>query len=437
MPFVRGRLLPEIESTGRAKRTLDVLLHLKRVDRATAVSFDELEQLRVYLASSNPPVCSIRLLATVDHSGTIAAFHEIGVEVSPVAASKTVDRVPKDVAKNLTDPLKVLLATALDQDADCIVTADSGLLSYAKEFEDAGVLLTSSDFLLRYAETFVRGHDVPWAFSHKVWFEPWIGFYQLSEPWTFRPGMDFLYLCQSKGAGRDAQELCRSLSYNRLGDLCFTRDRLCFYEIQQSVAKRAQWKRQRFSAEVAYYLNFYYVLLYGAFDHAAALVNALFSIGVKERQVTARNPEFLKGLSGRLSAIKAVFENPTHVDFIKRVASLRHTATHRGALTPTKVVQDLDHPPTNDELDQDIRDAGLDYLLQIPSGPIGNGLQEMLRSNARAARYERETLMEDVVMIEVDGKYGFIHPLNDTWWNFRRCLNFLCDVFAACSKALP
>ena len=413
-----------------------MLVHLEKVDRATTLFFDELEQLRIYLASSDPPVCSIRLMATSDHRDTIAAFRAVGIEVLPVEGSTRVDRIPKGIAENLTDSLKLVLATALDQDADCIVTTDSGLLPYVKEFDEAGVLLTSSDFMLRYAETFARGHDVPWAFANKVWFEPWIGFYQMSESWTLRPGMDFLYLCQSKGAGRDALELCRSLTYNRLGDLCFTRDRLCFYEIQQSVARRAKWERQRFSAEIAYYLNFYYVLLYGAFDHAAALVNALFGVGVKERQVAARNPEFLKALTGKLSGIKAVFENPLHVDFIKRVASLRHTAAHRGALTPGKVVQDPDHPPTNDELDQDIRDAGLDHLLQVPSGPIRDGLQEMLRSNARAARYERETLMEDVVLIEIDGKYGFIHPLNDTWWNFRRCLSFLYDVFDACSAAL-
>lgn len=436
MPFIRGRFLPEIESTGRAKRSLDVVLHLENVDHAVAAPFDELEQLRIYLGSSEPPICSIRLLALAEPRNTIAAFQAIGIEVLPIAASTRIDRVPKGVAETLTDPLKLLLATALDHDADCIVTADSGLLSYTKEFDEAGVLLTSGDFLLRYAEIFVRGYDIPWAFAHKVWFEPWVGFYQLSEPWTLRPGMDFLYLCQSKGAGRDAQELGRSLVYNRLGDLCFTRDRLCFYEIQQLVAKRARWERQKFSTEISYYLNFYYVLLYGTFDHAAALVNALFSVGVKERQVTARNPEFLKALGGKLSGIKAVFENPTHVDFIRRVAALRHTAAHRGALTPTKVVRDLDHPPANDELDQDIREAGLDYLLEVEPGPTRDAIQEMLRSNARAARYERETLMEDVVLVEIDGKYGFIHPLSDTWWNFRRCLSFLHDVFAACSAAL-
>jgi hypothetical protein len=228
------------------------------------------------------------------------------------------------------------------------------------------------------------------------------------------------------------------LVFNRLGDLCFSRDKLCFYEIQQSVSKRAQWKRQRFSAEIAYYLNFYYLQLYGAFDHAAVLVNGLFGLGVKERQVAARNPEFLNALGTKqLADIKAVFEKPAHVEFIKRVAALRHTAAHRGVLTPTKVVQDMDHPPSNDELDQDIRDAGLDYLLLgMPAGAGRDRLQEMLRSNARAARCEQETLMEDVILIEVDGKYGFIHPLNDTWWNFDRCTLFLNEVFAACTALL-
>jgi hypothetical protein len=265
-----------------------------------------------------------------------------------------------------------------------------------------------------------------------------MSFYQLSEAWTFDVGMQFLELCQKKRGNNDASEFCRSLVYNRLGDLCFSRDRLCFYDMQQLVSRRAQWKRQRFSAEIAYHLNFYYLQLYGAFDHAAVLVNALFSLGVRERQVAARNPEFLNALGAhKLVSIRAVFEKPAHVEFIKRVAALRHTAAHRGVLTPTKVVQDTDHPPTNQELDQDIHDAGLDrLLLGFPPGDARGRFQEMLRSNARAARYERETLMEDVVLIDLDGKYGFIHPLNDTWWNFNRCTLFLDEVFDACTAAL-
>lgn len=436
MPFVRGKILPEVESTGRAKRTLDVLLSVERVNISTLTLLDELEQLRIYLASSGAFI-SIDLLCLENHRETRDALNKIGIECALIPESSDVKGIPQHVADRIDDSLKRLLSTALEHDADCIVSNKPDLLPYVEELEEAGVLLTSADFLLRYAETFARGHDVPWAFANKVWFEPWTSFYQLAEGWTFRRGLEFLDLCKSKGANRDAVELCRSLVYNRLGDMCFTRDRLCFYELQQAVAKRAQWKRQRFSTEVAYYLNFSYLLLYGAFDHAAALVNALFNLGVNERQVGARNREFLKALSGKLVGIQALFEKPSYVEFMRRVAALRHIAAHRGVLTPTKVVRDLDPPPTNDDLDQDIRDAGLDYLLlRHPPGQLRDAFREMLRSNARAARYERETLMEDVVLIEMDGKHGFIRPLTDTWFNFRSCTSFLNDVFSACAKAL-
>lgn len=437
MPIVRGRILPEIKSTGRVKRTLDVLVSARALDRAMFNAFDELELLRIYLASFRPPVCEIRLLAPKGDS-IFAAFGSIGIEILPATTSHSIAQITKEIADALPDSLRELLATALDHDADCVVTNDRDLLPYVEEFGKAGVLLTSPDFLLRYAEMFVRGHDVPWAFANKVWFAPWMSFYQLSERWTFESGMHFLELCQKKSGHSDASEFCRSLVYNRLGDLSFSRDRLCFLEMQQLASKRAQWRRQRFSAEIAYYLNFYYLQIHGAFDHAAVLVNALFALGVKERQVTARNPEFLNALTAqKLDDVRAVFEKPGHLEFIKRIAALRHTAAHRGVLTPTKVVQTLDHPPTNDELDQDIREAGLEYLIfGFPDGDDREKLREMLRSNARAARYEKETLMEDVLLIELDGKYGFIHPLNDTCWNFNRCTSFLADVFAACAAAL-
>src|SRR5216683_2525480 len=131
MPLVRGRLLPEVESTGRMKRALDVLLYLERMDKPTA----------------------------------------IGIDIIPIPKSLRTEQLPKEVGCGLTDSLKVVLATALDNDADCVVVNDPAMLAYVDDFGKAGVLLTSPDFLHRYAETFVRGHDIPWAFAHKVWFE--------------------------------------------------------------------------------------------------------------------------------------------------------------------------------------------------------------------------------------------------------------------------
>lgn len=398
---------------------------------------DQIEQLRIYLGALN--ICvSIDLFCPEAHTETRLALHGMGIECQIVPESKQVERIPKKTAEKLDECLRGLLATALECDADCVLTDDRSLLPYVEDFADAGVLLTSGDFLLRYVEAFVRGHDVPWSFDHIVWFETWNGFYQLAERSTFNPTITFLAMCQSKGVDPDAIELCRSLVFNRLGQLCFTRDRLWFYEMQQAVSKRSGWKRQRFAHEVAYYLNFYYLLIHGTFDHAAVFVNALFKLGIKERIVSARNSEFLSALKAKYGGVHAVFEKPDHVECMKRIAALRHISAHRGSVTPTKVVEILDPPPTNDELDQDIRDRDLEYLLLgVPDGSKRDDLREMLRTNARAARYEQQTILEDVVVIEIDGKKAFIHPLGDTWWNFNRCLSFLMDLFHECTKALP
>lgn len=437
MPLVRGTIVPETESTGRVKRTLDVLLWLTHPEnRSTIALFDELEQLRAYLNHFRPPICSIRLLIPMDDRQTAAVMASLEIGTEAVSKCEDTACVTKLIRDQLDKDLQTIAATAIACDADCVVTDAAGWLAYVEEFDKLGILLTSPEFLLHYAEVFVRGHDLPWAFAYKVWSEPWIAFYQLSEERTFAPGLRFLKLCEDKGANRDALDTGRSLIFNRLGDLCFTRDRLLFYEMQQAAAKRARWKRQRFSAEIAYYLNFYYLLLYGAFDHAAVLVNGLLKPGINERRVGARNPEFLTVLKAKAPAVHAVFEKPEHVEFMNRVAAIRHVAAHRGVITPKLVVQELDHEPTVEELDDDIHKAGLDWIVtRLRSGAEQERFREMLRSNALWARYEQQTLMEDVILVELSGKWCFIHPLTDTCWNFNRCKLFLDDVFSECSKS--
>lgn len=201
----------------------------------------------------------------------------------------------------------------------------------------------------------MRGHDLPWAFAYKVWFEPWIAFYPLSEEGAFAPGLRFLKLCQERAANSNSLEVGKiggSLIYNRLNQLCFTRDRL---------------------------LNFYYLLLHGAFAHAAVLVNGLLNLGVDAKRVSARNPEFLKLLNARAPGLYAVFLNPTHTAFINRVATVRHVAAHRGVITPTKLLQKPDVEPTLGELDEDIQEAGLDWILTtFPPSPARDQFREML-----------------------------------------------------------
>lgn len=438
MPFVRGRFIPEIENTGRAKRSLSLLLSLKKPAMVeTLKTLDEIEILRIYLADIQPNIASIQVVISLNDqiSHDVLKANAIGHNFAPIPNS--LDKIPRRIREKLSNDLALIVAAAVECGIDCIVTDEINWLPYIEELQEIGLFITTpSSLLLRYCEVFVRGHDIPWAFEHKVWFEPWTAFYQLSEPTTFRQGMDLFNLV-SKKASSDAREVGRSLIFNRLGDICFTRDRLLFYEMQQSAAKRAHWKRQRFSTEIAYYLNFYYLLLFGVFDHAAVFVNALLNLGIKEKRVNARGQEFLNALQAKCPKMHSIFEDKDHKAFIAKIATVRHVAAHRGVITPAKVVQQPDSEPTNDELDEDINKAGLtDILLAFPAGAAREGFREMMRTNARMARYEQNTLMEDVLLIEIDGQWGWINPLLDTSWNFNRCMDFLSDVFSQCTVEL-
>lgn len=61
MPSVRGRVIPETELAGRAKRNLDVLFWIGALKKEELAALDELDILRVYLRSMNPPEADIRL----------------------------------------------------------------------------------------------------------------------------------------------------------------------------------------------------------------------------------------------------------------------------------------------------------------------------------------------------------------------------------------
>ncbi len=328
--------------------------------------------------------------------------------------------------------------TALACDADALVVTDLELLPYVEELDGLGLFLTDTSFLKCYCEVFVRGHDVPWAFASKAWGLTWNGFYQMTEQRTLRVAMDFLYEAQKKKVNAEAQETGRSLVHNRLPNICFTRDRLLFYEIQKMAAQRAKWQRQEFAFEIGYYLNFYYPLIYGGFDHIALFVNQCIDLGVAEKNVGATYQGFLDALKAKNAALHAIFTDPKQVEFMKRIGYLRHYASHRGSLAPGKLLEKPDREPPDDEVDAMITEAGMDDLVMyMPEGEMRESFRQALRYKFRVAHYEKEgKLVDGVVPIVIDGKLGFIRPANDTEWNFQKFLLFMNRVLTELKKCL-
>jgi hypothetical protein len=407
MPVVRGRVFPEVGSTGRPKKCLDVLLWGNNWSGQNAVDLDDVEILREYLRSIRPSFCGIRLFVTATHGEIIALLEKLCVRFITVEI-----RTPAVDPEQLIGDKELASATqtALSCDADVLVTTNIEWFPYIEDVEKRGLFLTDTGFLKFYCEIFVRGHEVPWAFSgSKAIGLTWNGFYHVTEHQTFGTGLDFLYKAQQNKAELDAQETGRSLIHNRLANLCFTRDRLLFYEIQKLAALRAKWKRQEYAFEVAYYLNFYYPLLFGGLDQIALLVNQVLKLGLPEKNVGATYPGFLDVLKAKNARLYAFFADAEHVKFVKRVAYLRHYASHRGSLAPAKLLEKPDKEPTAEQLDAEIAAAGMDDILHLmPESELREGVREMLRANFRMAHYEKGTIIEGVVPIQIDGQSGFI-----------------------------
>jgi hypothetical protein len=205
-------------------------------------------------------------------------------------------------------------------DADYIVVSNE-LLPYIEAVDEHfHIGLTDPSFLLKCAEVFVRGFGVAWAFAHPIVNQTFTTLYLFSERVeTFGLGFTLMSLLEGKHQSSETIDTGRTLIFNRMANLCFSRDRLLFYAIQKDAALRINAKKQSFALELAYYLNFYYLLLYGAFDHAALLVSGVCNLGLKKKDVGATYKSFLDALLKKSPSLHGIFTRPSTVELLDRV----------------------------------------------------------------------------------------------------------------------
>jgi hypothetical protein len=206
--------------------------------------------------------------------------------------------------------------------------------------------------------------------------------------------------------------------------------------MQRDAARRDGFTNQNYVFEISYFLNFYYLLLSGTFDHLALLVNAVYGLGLPERQVGATYKSFLDALRLKSASLHSLFTSTEITDFTARLGALRNLAAHRGSITPRRIVERPDREPTTDEIDDHLRKTDRGWILTEPFRSRSPQLLAMARSNAAAQMLERNTIAEDLEPIEYNGKRGLISPLVDTPWNFSKVRDFTLAVARECSEYL-
>ena len=220
--------------------------------------------------------------------------------------------------------------------ADCIVVPrGSPALPFLQDISASmRCLLTDASFLLTLTETFVRGFEIPWTYRFMMWDVTWETFYLTAEPNIFEPLTKLVVTIQNRGCSAYAVKAARSIAFNRMPQVCYTRDRLQWLSMQRDAARRDGFTNQNYVFEISDSLNFYYLLLSGTFDHLAVLVNAVYGLGLSERQVGATYKSFLDALRRKSARMHSVFASSEITDF---ALDLEHSGT--------SLRIELNHPP--------------------------------------------------------------------------------------------
>jgi hypothetical protein len=421
--MIHGRIYGEPEGWTMPSREFRILVAPDAMT-ITGTHLRDIDALGVFLRSLPGPPCRIRLFSVGSEEEVADSFAGLTVPVVRLSDPPSADSSERaraglgDAARNVY--LMELISRGLDARVDAIVPypmPDSPLPAEVLRALDVAVLDWHE--AKRACEVFVRGHEVPWAFEAYSWGLPWSHLYWIAESPTKL--LELHARSREANVSHQGQEYIRSLAYNRHPSLAFTRDRLLFFLQQQRTARRFGVRRSDFVFEVNYYLNHYYLLLWGALDLLCLIVNEVYGVGFKERFVSNTNPGFLKALAGK--PVHGVITDPKFTTWRDTLASVRHLAAHRGMTRASEMYFAPDKEPTDAELDAAIEQSEKWQANVSVFGRQGAEVyREVFRIEERVRLMER--FPERVIPVEIDGLRKLVMPLVNIERDFEQCMLF-------------
>lgn len=439
-PILRGRVLPETDSSGLVRRELRILIDPRVITEADVPRLIDLDILRQYLRTLSGPPCVVTLLTPAPGDPSLALAHEIlgrhGAEALPFGTILVPEATAAlgDIGKRYPEFL-TLVSTAFASDADVVVARSPGvdIVFDTDFFRHHSIVFGGLDVALRDCEVFVRGHEVPWSFRMAAWNVPWTPFYVMAEP--AEALVDLYRRAQETGLDPSYLELLRSLALNRHSALCYTRDKLLFYVAQRRAAKRHKLDKQDFAFELGYFLNHYYVLLWAGLDQLCRVVNAIFGLGLDKKELRRASPfnkMFLRLLREKAPPVARVFENQAFIYWAKILRGARHWVAHEGFAMPASLFLTGGEEPTDAELDAEI-EASTEWQELKQAEWLAPGILEayrpMFRHKARIRRYK--AIDEPVLRVELEGgEQALTYPLLNVQWDFENFTIFANQIAA-------
>ena len=444
-PFIHGRIYPEVEEASLLSYELRILIDPASITSSITPFLIDFDILRSYLRDINDLPCRVTLLAPAQPASEMqneyGVLGQYGVEI---LSTRSV--IHPKVAEVFSTPAErsnndlAIASSALWGDADFVVVKNKqiadGLAEYYKKISmDIGDWNKAKQI----CEVFVRGHEVPWSFTNPIWGCPYGPFYTMTELRENKALIDLYTSATQKEVEDDIREFIRSLVFNRCSNICYTRDKLLFYQVQRLKAERHKLTRQNFSFELGYFLNHQYLLLWGGLDQICWIVNGVFGLGFGEKdwmKVGVLNKEFLKKLTEVTPELADIFKDQEFIKWVKMLRGCRHFVAHSGIAMPGELYFKPEKELLDEEIDKEIeQDQDWQNLKKmLPKEFLEKTARPTMRLKKRLKKLDK--LPDAVMKIKIDDKEAVIFPLVNIEWDFNNFMQFAEKVAIKCTARI-
>ncbi len=156
---------------------------------------------------------------------------------------------------------------------------------------------------------------------------------------------------------------------NRYPYIVYSRDMVKYYELQQDYFFRSG-KRQSYGLTLGYYLNYFYLLLWGMMDSLALIAKKKLDLPVNEAgcsiSKSKRTKKYWQLIKDCLPGLYEFVNNGNMQEWICIMADMRHHAAHKPIKRPSLLLNKNSELQPDDEIRSEIKRENPELYEQFP-----------------------------------------------------------------------
>lgn len=240
-----------------------------------------------------------------------------------------------------------LLGLSESMTADGIVT-DSDLLTKYQYviYQYHRIRIVSVDEFRDMIHVIAVGNSVFWstAYARDIGFDV---FYQMTH-WKATRLLKWWSQAIKTQTTKELVENLRVALLNRFPYILYSRDMVRFYQLQRDYYVRRH-RLQMYGLAIGFYINTFYLMLWGMLDHLTIVAKYARNLGVDERSCGIRSKRFWKEFRVVENGLSEFVKAPKMAEWIGIMADMRHQAAHNVILIPSALLFETDDSKKTDD----------------------------------------------------------------------------------------